>query len=468
MLKITTADDARRFGLEGRLAGPWVDTLDQCWREALVKHAPEEIVLDLSDVTFVDARGKGLLALIRAAGAALRGRGLMNTALIEDIDGRATPRQEAGSWLLFLSPILLSLIVAACSGVRAGEAARPGRGSEGATRPPTAVDIAPVVVGPLTESVEVVGSLAPKHAAEIKSEVTGTVAAVYVTEWVPVRRGALLARLDTTEDDAAIEAAQAGLGQARVAETRARREHLRALQLKEYGLITAQAVEDAQSAQEAAEATTAAASAQVHAAQARRAKSLIAAPLDGVIALRGVSVGDRVENMGEGPPMFRIVDNRLLELTLTVPSARLGAVRVGQRIEFSVDAQPDRTFTGEVSFINPTIDETTRAAKVIAEVHNSDATLKGGLFVRGRIVTSRAEALQVPREALLNWDERGTSADVFVVREGKVEKRKVRTGPEAGAAVAVESGLSNGENVVTRGGFALRAGDRVIVASEGT
>jgi len=365
--------------------------------------------------------------------------------------------------------IIPSLVVAAaCSSVRAGEPTRSEERSMHEGRPPVAVSVAPVIVGSVTETVDVVGSLSPKYAADVKSEVSGTVAAVYVTEWVPVRAGARLAQLNTAENDAALEAIKAGEAQARVAETRARREYDRALQLKQYGLITPQAVDDARSALEASEATAAAAHAQVRTAEARLAKSFITSPMDGVIATRGVNVGDRVENMGSGAPMFRIVDNRLLDLTVSVPSVHLGAVRVGQPLAFTVDAIPGRTFTGTVMFINPAVDEASRAAKVVAEVRNAGDVLKGGLFARGRIVVSnKADVLQVPRAALLNWNITGATAEVFVVRDGKVDKRPVRTGQVAGPAVTIFAGLVSGDQVVTRGGFALKAGDRVTVAGEG-
>jgi RND family efflux transporter MFP subunit len=365
--------------------------------------------------------------------------------------------------------IIPSLVVAAaCSSVRAGEPTRSEDRAMHEGRPPVAVSVAPVIVGSVTETVDVVGSLSPKYAADVKSEVSGTVAAVYVTEWVPVRAGARLAQLNTAENDAALDAIKAGEAQARVAETRARREYDRALQLKQYGLITPQAVDDARSALEASEATAAAAHAQVRTAEARLAKSFITSPMDGVIATRGVNVGDRVENMGSGAPMFRIVDNRLLDLTVSVPSVHLGVVRVGQPLAFTVDAIPGRTFTGTVMFINPAVDEASRAAKVVAEVRNAGDVLKGGLFARGRIVVSnKADVLQVPRAALLNWNITGATAEVFVVRDGKVEKRSVRTGQVAGSAVTIVAGLVSGDQVVTRGGFALKAGDRVTVAGEG-
>ena len=334
-----------------------------------------------------------------------------------------------------------------------------------AGKPPVAVAASPVVVADLEESVDVVGSLAPKYYADVKSEVSGVVRAVHVNEWVPVRRGAPLANLDTSETEAGIEALKAGEVQARVGEARARREFERAQQLKQYGLITPQNFDDAKTAVEAAEAATAAARAQIKTAQARLAKSSLVAPMDGVVALRAVKVGDRVENMGGGEPLFRIVDNRLLELTVAVPSSQLAQVKIGQPLEFTTDTLPGRTFTGKVMFINPAIDAASRSGKVVAEVPNADGALKGGAFAKGKIlVATRKGLLQVPREALLNWKVEEQTAEVWVVQGDKAEKRVVKTGLANHVTVEVVDGVKAGEQVVTRGGFQLREGDRVAVA----
>ncbi|MEW5983373.1 MAG: efflux RND transporter periplasmic adaptor subunit [Acidobacteriota bacterium] len=333
-------------------------------------------------------------------------------------------------------------------------------------RPAVAVTVAPVVEASLEQSIEVVGAVQPKFSADVKSEVTGTVREVYVTEWVPVKKGQRLARLDTSEAEARIAALEAVEAQGRVAESRARREYERAQQLKEFGLITPQAFDDARSAVEAAEAATRAAAAQVAAAETGLAKSLIVAPMDGVVAFRGVSVGDRVENMGGDAPLFRIVDNRLLDLTVSVPSSRLAEVRVGQPIDFSTDALPDRTFTGQVRFINPEIDPASRSARVVAEVVNRDGALKGGSFVKGRIVVERrAGVRQVPREALLNWNLDERTADLFVAKGDQVEKQRVHTGSSNGTMVEITSGVQTGDQVVVRGGFSIRPGDKVAITT---
>ncbi len=367
---------------------------------------------------------------------------------------------RTGRMLSFILAGAVLVVGAACSGSPANTA--PG---VSAGKPAVAVIAAPVVLGTFQNNVDVVGTLAPKFAADVKSEVTATVVDVYVTEWVPVRKGDRLARFDTTEMEAGIAALKAIEAQSRVAESRATREYERAQQLQKYGLITPQAFDDAKSAVEAAEAATAAAAAQIKTAQARLAKSLLLAPMDGVVAFRGINVGDRVENMGGNMPLFRIVNTRVLDLTVAVPSTRLADVKVGQAMEFTADALPGRTFTGKVMFINPELDAASRSAKVVAEVVNQDGALKGGMFAKGRIaVSNRDGVLQVPREALQNWNLDQQTAEVWVVKGEQVEKRTVGTGASADGIVEVVSGVQAGDQVVTRGGFNIRTGDRVAVS----
>jgi membrane fusion protein, multidrug efflux system len=360
-----------------------------------------------------------------------------------------------------LSFSLAALAAAACATEARGprDAAVP---PAVAGRPPVAVTVAAATRHEVVDAIEVVGSLAPKFSADVKSEVTAVVAAVFVTEWAPVRAGQPLARLDATEAEAVLATVQAARAQAAVGEQRARREHARARQLLDYGLITPQAADEAASALDASTAAVRAADAQVRTAEARLTRFLINAPMDGVVALRRVNVGDRVENMGGSEPMFRIVDTRLLELTVSVPSIHVGAVRVGQPIAFATDSLPGRTFDGRVMFINPAVDEASRSARVVAEVPNGDGSLKGGLFARGRIVlASRPDAVLVPREALLEWNVAARTASVFVVEGDCAGKRAVRTGAVTADGVEIVDGLAAGAPVVTRGGFALRPGDQV-------
>jgi membrane fusion protein, multidrug efflux system len=327
--------------------------------------------------------------------------------------------------------------------------------------PPVAVETARVAAGTVEESVEVVGSLAPKFDAEVRAEYAGTVQEIYVTEWVPVKKGTPLARLDTRELDAAADAAVAAAREAEAARDRADREYERAVKLKEAGLMTQQGLDEALSSRDTARAGAEAARARVATAGTRLAKALIRSPLDGIVASRDVSVGDFADKAS----LFHVVDNRLFDLTVTVPSGRIHAVREGQKVQFDTDAVPGRSFEGTVAFINPAADAGSRTVRVQAAVPNPSGELRADLFVKGRIVTgTRTGVIQVPRIALVSWDVRAGKADVFVVSGDVATRHSIATGAAAGDAVEIASGLAAGDVVVTRGAFNLKDGDRVVVA----
>ena len=365
------------------------------------------------------------------------------------------------------------LTLAGCSGKKEA-------GPQTVAKPPAAVDTAPATAGELVEGIEVTGSLEPKFSADVKTQIPGLVKQVFVTEWVRVRKGQPLARIDVAETEALAKRAEAGvataranLAQAQVVLARAEREEARTLKLKESGLATQQAVDEARTETAAAKARIAAATAQIAAAEeevrqarARLNKGLVTAPLDGVVALRAVNVGDLASDAAAGAPIFRIVDNRLLNLTVTLPSADAARVRVGQPLEFTVDSLPGKTFNGRVMFINPELSSADRSLKVIAEVRNDGDLLKGGLFAKGRIVTGkRGGVLQIPRSALSNWDTTTKSAVIFVAMSSVARQRPVTTGSVAGDLVEVASGLKPGERYVTRGGFTLKDGDKIAVST---
>jgi RND family efflux transporter MFP subunit len=300
-----------------------------------------------------------------------------------------------------------------------------------------------------------------------------------VSEWVHVKKGQPLVRIDVAETEAQVKRAEAGivsakanLAQTQVAANRAERELARIIKLKESGLATQQALDDVRSETEAAKARVGVAAAQIHVSEeelrqgkARQAKGLVVAPIDGIVALRDVNVGDLASDAAAAKPIFRIVDNRLLNLTVTVSSVDSGRVRVGQPLEFSVDSHPGRTFAGKVMYINPELSSADRSLKVIAEVRNVPESLKGGLFAKGRIVTGvRSQVLQIPRSSVGAFDTVAKKGRLFVLENGAVRKREVVSGVVNGDMIEISSGLKTGEQYVVRGGFNLQDGDKVAVA----
>lgn len=377
-----------------------------------------------------------------------------------------------------------------------------------ADRPPTAVEAVGVAPRDIVEGVDVVGTLDARVKAEIKSEVSGHIKEVLVLEWARVKKGDPLARIDTSEIEAVLRKARAGVqateaakagavaalaasraaaAEAQVAAARAEREQARAVGLKDAGLATQQSLDEARSAREAAAARVVAMQSQIAAAEAqvrlaeaqeavaaedvrqveaRMAKSVVRAPFDGTVAERFVNVGEVVGEMQK--VIFRIVDNRLLELTVQVPARLSAAVHVGQPLSFTVDALPGRSFTGTVKYLNPTMSEADRSVRVVAEVPNPDGELRGGLFAKGRIETGRRPAvLYVPREALLEWDTGARRAAVLLLENGVARRREVGTGDPRGEEVEIASGIAAGDSVITRGGFTVKDGERVSAAVPG-
>ena len=116
-------------------------------------------------------------------------------------------------------------------------------------------------------------------------------------------------------------------------------------------------------------------------------------------------------------------------------------------------------------YINPELSSADRSLKVVAEVRNVPEQLKGGLFVKGRIVTgTRSEVVQVPRSALASLDIQAKKGSLFIVANGTAHKREVQSGVVNGDMVEIVSGLNAGEQYVVRGGFNLQEGEKVAVA----
>lgn len=370
--------------------------------------------------------------------------------------------------VVFVTMVLSAVTISACG--------KNGAGKEQLSKPPVAVESSTAKPAEMLEYIEVTGNLEPKFSVDVKTQIPGLVKQVFVNEWVRVKRGQPLAIIDVSETEAQVKrgeagiaAARAGLAQARVAANRAEREFARLVKLKESGLATQQSLDDASTEKEAAQSKIDSARAQIRVAEeetrqgiARRAKGSVTAPIDGVVALRNVNVGDLASDAAAGKPIFRIVDNRILNLTVSVSSADSGRVKVGQPLEFTVDSQPGVNFTGKIMFINPELSATDRSLKVIAEVRNVPETLKGGLFAKGRIVTGRrADVLQVPRSAVAALDLSGGKGVMYVVENGTARKREIAVGVANGDLIEVKSGIRSGERYVTRGGFNLKDGDSV-------
>ena len=179
----------------------------------------------------------------------------------------------------------------------------------------------------------------------------------------------------------------------------------------------------------------------------------VRAPFAGVIAERAAVRGSLVET---GKHLFTLVDISTMWAMLNVPETALASVQTGQMAELTVDALPNRTFSGKVTWVAPQIDGRTRLAKVRVEVPNPDGALRDKMFAQARIRTRHAEtAVLVPASAIQRVEGRPI---VFVKLAGDLfDARGVLLGATHNGRVEVLAGLKSAEEVVVTHGFAVKS-----------
>jgi RND family efflux transporter MFP subunit len=134
-------------------------------------------------------------------------------------------------------------------------------------------------------------------------------------------------------------------------------------------------------------------------------------------------------------------------------------VRVGQHVSFTLSYYPGKTYTGEISYIYPTVDPQARTVRVRVQIPNPEFALKPQMFADAQLQVNYGTKVLVPQEAVL---DAGTTQQVFVVHSGGVfEPRKVTLGPIIDGNVAVLSGLKPGEIVVSSGNFLVDSESRL-------
>lgn len=179
-------------------------------------------------------------------------------------------------------------------------------------------------------------------------------------------------------------------------------------------------------------------------AQKRLGDTTVRAPLAGLVARRHISPGEYVR---ENAVLFTLVVADPLKYTGTIPERFAPEVSPGQPLQLGVEAYHGRTFAGQVTRVAPAVDVQTRSLSLEARVPNPDGRLKPGFFAKGVVLTRREDGVAfVPTDAVTYFV--GISK-VFVVTDGKVQERRVRTGVRDGGWVEILEGVKPGETVAT-------------------
>ena len=232
---------------------------------------------------------------------------------------------------------------------------------------------------------QAVGSLQSNESVILRPEVPGRISAIGFKDGQIVRKGQMLIALDNA------------LNEAEVAQMKAEYDLALSNLKRSEDLASRKFISS--SAQDTAASNAQVAEAKLKLAQARLSKMRIVAPFDGVVGIRGVSLGDYVK---DGADLVNVEDVRILKVDFRLPERNLTQIKVGQGIEVVADALPGERFAGQIDAINPRVDANGRSLEIRAQLENTAGKLRPGMFVRVRVIVGeRTNALLVPEEAIV-------------------------------------------------------------------
>lgn len=313
-------------------------------------------------------------------------------------------------------------------------------GSYGAWRltQPLPVTMGLVATGPAVDAVYASGVVEYVRQARIAPVVTAPIRRVLVAEGQAVRAGQPLAVLDDGPQEGTALQLESQAALARAVAARQGRLHAA-------GFGAQAAFDDAQQQVKAAEAAAAS-------ARARLADYRLSAPFAGQVLRRDAEPGDLAS---VGTPLFVIADLGSLRITAEIDERDVGRLAVGQTAAVRSDSFPGRTFAARITEITPQGDAAGRVFRARLAVP-ADSGLKPGMTVESNLVTARREnAVLAPSRALRD-------GAVWVVADGKVQRRAVKTGAQGPEKSEILSGLKPGETVVVDPPATLKDGARVV------
>ena len=343
--------------------------------------------------------------------------------------------------------ILIALAIVAC-----------GRGQAGPPPafPPTPVTLEPARMTPVEDATEYVATLKSLRSTTVQPQTDGQITRIAVKSGDRVRQGAPLMQIDPRRQQAAVSSQEAERAALEASVAFARQQAQRSAELFAAGAISQQEKEQADTALRTADANLRALTARVQEQQVQLRYYTVAAPTAGVVGDVPVRVGSQVT---EQTVLTTIDQNEILELYVSVPVERAGALKTGLPIQILGQDATDPIGVTVVNFVSPHVDDQTQSVLVKAAVRNPDGKLRASQYVRARIVWKTAEGLVLPVTAVLRINGRFFA---FVAEEagGKLvaKQRAVKVGPIVGNNYPLLEGIKAGERVVTSGAQKLADG----------
>jgi len=338
---------------------------------------------------------------------------------------------------------------------------------------------APVERGDLRVEVTATGTLAAHQTVQVGTQVSGTVNKLFADFNSRVKKGQIIALLDTTFLTASVVEAQANLSKAETQATLAKTTLERTQALFGKGLSAQADIDQSTADNEVAKADLSQVRAQLQRAKINLSYATIYSPINGVVINRNVDVGQTVAASFSTPTLFTIADDlSKMQVQASVDEADIGVLKMGQTVQFNVDAYPNQSFEGAITQIRlqPVVSQNVVTYTVIIDVNNPDLRLMPGMTANLTVTIQEAhDVLKVPLAALKfkpvfsgkqAWQQNkggdstrghwgGAKPDgkrppmVFVLDKGKPRPVKVKTVLSNSGFAAVEGELAPGDSVIT-------------------
>lgn len=329
-----------------------------------------------------------------------------------------------------------------------------------ANSPPAPVSVAEAVEQPVPRTLEGIGTITAVRQVVITPEVSGRVEAIQFEAGAVVAKDAVLLLMNDDQEAGDLEIYKA---QAKLAELNLNRSS----KLVDIAAPRSTVDQYRASLDEARGA--------IARTEALIAKKAIAAPFDGVLGIRNVNLG---QYLNPGDSIVTLTDLSELFINFTLPEQTLADVRVGQEINFLVDAYPETKFAAKINAIEPQVGEETRTVKVQATMENPNNVLQPGMFAKVQVTLPSGDKAAIVPETSVDFTVYGDS--VFVLRTPeKAEDQKnaqgeavyvaeriyVKTGARFDNKVAIIDGkIKAGDKLITSGQLKVMPGAKVKIA----
>jgi HlyD family secretion protein len=341
---------------------------------------------------------------------------------------------------------------------------------------------AAVTRGPISRSVIATGTVNPVTTVQVGSYVSGPIQSIYADFNAPVKAGQLIAKIDPRPFQVKVDAAKAGLdnAKAQLGKDRADLAYKQLTAQRDRQLLAAEAVsqdavDSANSAYRQALAQVALDQANIeqqtatlHDAQVNLDYTNIISPVDGTVVSRNVDVGQTVAASFQTPTLFLIAkDLTQMQVDTNVSESDIGNVHNGTPAEFTVDAFPNRTFEGGVTQVRqaPISIQNVVTYDVVVTVANPELLLKPGMTANVTIVTAkRDDVLRAPLQAV-RFSPRGSAGARLHNTDDHVPRNsRLWLHDSAGriVPVSVTTGLDDGNNIEIISGN-VKPGDKVVI-----